>query len=492
MAYDVTTAFGANNLVNDNTTDNTAKLNAIFGGTSTPALTAPYTLYFPGGSGYVFASTPTAIPSNVTLCGDGKNQTIIKGTRAAPSGGAVLSVGANSNITLRDLYITTPDTANACDQCVGSSGATNLVMTRVKMSNGNSACLRAASPTQVFMSGCELTNVHTNASGSLISGSLVNSVINSCWFHDNGGLLNTNHCIYLSGASVPQNVVISNNVFQNYTGSALDLTGNPGVTPALNIDVIGNTFIPASANATSIMDVQTVFGINIVGNTFNMTYGGTMALYSTQNFVISNNVFNMLATGANRGVAGISLVDDGTLNRGGLISNNVFSAPSGLMQFGSGIQMYAAQNVSVVDNVFTGLFLGVGLNGAATGVSYIEIRDNSFNNPIGGTNTTGPGYFYGNNNTYYGIGVDGACPHLRALDNYCQGLTYELFFTRFNFTGQTDSVKFRSASWAGSNTNTFGFQGSAAPTNVVQLGSASMPVTSTGGANPHAYTTPTT
>lgn len=481
MAYNVLTDLGANNLANDGTTDNVAHLNAA----QTALGAGPYTLYWPAGT-YRFASTPNAIPANVKWYGDGKDQTILKATRASHGTDSGFTASA-ANITLQDMWVTTTDDANSVNFGIIISNATNLTLERVKFSNQYAAALRAGNPAQVIATQCEFTNVYQDPTANFITGALQNSTLTACYFHDNNGLVNTTGCVYLNGNTNANalNVTFNGCVFQNYgDNTAITLKGEAGSDFAHALTVNGCTFSPNSHGIAAIT-TQTAFGVTITGNTFTVPYGNAIALYSTENFIIAGNAVNLTSTPGNTFCI---LANDGSQrNANGRISGNVVSNPYQVMNFGSGVQLDNALNVVIENNTFTGVYRGVGINQDNTGlVSNITIRGNHFLFPAGWVDSHGGGYYYGNYGTYYGVAVDGPVANLQVLDNVCQGLTYELLFTRFNYTGQAGAVKFRSASWPGDNTNAMGFQHSAAPTGLQQAASAFVPVDSSAPAA-HGY-----
>lgn len=451
--YDVTTDFAANNLVGNGSTDNTAHLNAIFAGTSSPALTPPYALYFPSGT-YNFASQPSTIPALVCLFGDGKQQTIINGTRTSVLSDAVFVFG--NNVTIKDMHITTPDTTNAVNQGLASASATNLVLERVKISNTAGTGLRAAGPVQVFATQCEFTNIYRLGSSSCVSGSIQNSTFTGCWFHDTNpsAAVNTQHCIYLNGA--PKNVSIVNCAFQAYGGIALEMDTLTGLT------VTGCSFIDG-AFSLSVMDGTDVYGLSFSDNTITLSQGNGINLYECENFaIVGNNVY----MGSN-GASFVGFPPNSTKSCNGRIVGNVVTSPINTMQFAFGVQIYSGNDITISDNTFTGIQMGVFLRGTGN-VTLINVLRNDFIFPLGGSFSGSGGYF--GTSTYGGVVFDGNNPQCQVLDNNCSRMTFDMLFTHIDQSANTDQIRFRAAGWAAP---VITLLASAAPTNVAVLSSAS-------------------
>lgn len=499
MSKNVTTDLGANNLVNNNSTDNLAHLNAAMAAW----VATDGEWYWPAGSGYVFSATPNAVPNGMVWRGEGPGLTIINGTRAAPSGGAVLSFVNSQNVAVTDMTITTPDTANACDQNALVGGSVNLLFRNVKLSNGNSAGVRASSrATSLRFFQGELTNIHQNASAAGFSGELADAFIGGTYFHNMATeTSNTRHCIYINGSTNPTNVTIQGCNFTAWGGGeavALKGDGTGSVTGAgYNLAVNGCSFDTTSASGACV-SAQGVQGAQITNNLFyfgSSSSAGIAVSGDCWNFLIDGN--NFMSPPIETESLAISLSGG---NGGGRISNNVIAMANARYDVSRGIQVAGSVgNLEIDNNTISGLGCGILFTTAQTyapnvqGVGDIYCHDNNINIPTGATNlTTGgrfvPGLSVGQSAA---IVVDGKCSGLKLFDNKTAGLTYDLVFTTANgstgSSGQADDIRYRfvNASPAVAFTN------GAIPTNVSQGAQAFAPVNQS-APSAHAFTTSNT
>ena len=480
MSYNVTTDFGANNLDNTGATDNTSKLGAIFGGTSIPALTAPYTLYFPAGT-YKFSSEPSAVPSKVCIVGDGMNQTFISGARASHLTDDVWQLSTNSDITIKDLQFTTSDDANAVSQGLSAAGGSGIVLERVKFTNTYASGLRLTAPTQIMATQCEFTHIYQHANASMISGALASSSFTACRFYANGGTTNTSHCVYLNGSTVPSNVSFVGCVFQNWSGGqAIEFDGDELATPQLAqcVTVDSCQFLYGSNSAAAIV-ANEAQGFTVNNCQFFSTAGGMngINIFTCNSWAVTNCTFNNAST-----VFGGVMVQSGlasTANVGtyGIIKDNVFVCGNGTYSLTTAVGLFAANYVLIEGNVFVGVGLGIQTYafGNTANASNITVKNNQMLIPPGATKHTSGGAYFGSSTNTYAFASDGPATNIRFIDNVVSGFTYEVYFTQSSYTGQVNGFTYRNGNFGAQ--GTFGFANSAAPTNMVRLGASSMPVT---------------
>lgn len=484
----VLTDLGANNLVADGTTsggtDNTAAINAAMAAW-TPANGA---WFFPAGQ-YNFNSTPNAVPNGMVWYGEGMNLTTLFGYRTSASATAVLNLASTQNVTLRHLQVSTLDTANAAQQCLDCSGSTNLSCERVKVSNGFSAGLRAASKANFlrFVDG-EVTNFHQSTSASGFSGDFSNSVIKGTYFHNElAPYVNQQHAIYINGSANPSNTLIQNCMFTRWpSGAMIDLAGDEAGTPtgtARNLRVDSCSFSHGGLTATPIasefVTIRGVIGaavtncsMDLDGN--NGSFYGTSAIQvfgeNSSDFLISGNVITV--TSPNFGGSAIALGNAGGYVGGGRICDNVFALPNGYTNNMTGIfAPIGLDGLEICDNTFTGATVGVwlaGANATAPQFNNVSIHNNTFKqaiSPIFGTSgfTTGLGA-----NVAVGVLIDGNVSGISIVDNRCLNFNYELAFTtgngsKFVTTGNASNVTYKVT------TGTVGYAGGAAPTSLTRI-----------------------
>jgi len=477
----------------DGTTDNLAALNAAIAAYAV----ADGAWFWPAGT-YRLSATPSVIPNSSVWYGEGMTLTAIKGTRAAPGGGAVLSLTNSQNVTLRALHITTTDDANACDQCAIIGGSNNLFCDGVKLSFGYSAGFRMpARATRLrFMNG-EVTAIHQDFSASGFTGELADSLIANTWFHNNATeSSNTRHCIYINGATNPTNVAIEGCIFNSWGGgTAVGLKGDSSgsVTgAAYNLSVSGCTFDTTGVGGSCI-GPQGVQGLNISNNSFFFGSFGSQGIQITGdcwNFNIDGNNFMSPPTETD-GVA-ISLANG---NGGGRITNNMLAMANARYDVSSGVNVFGSVgNLEIANNTFSGMGNAILFSTAAVfspnnvGVGNIYCHDNNFNIPPGAISVaTGgrvvPGLSVAGQSA--AIVVDGRCSTLQMLDNKSTGFTYDLVFTTnvvaTGSAGQADTVQYRLIA-----TPVVICTNSAVPTNVTRGAKAFVPVDVT-ALNAHGF-----
>jgi hypothetical protein len=328
-------------------------------------------------------------------------------------------------------------------------------------SNGKSAGIRSATSAQVFCRGCEWTNIYQQFSASGVSGCLNNSLFVDCWFHDMNQPLSTNHAIYINApdsSHIPTNVTITGCVFDAWTSSIpIALKGDDvDDINAQGMTVVGNVF---NGNLSAEAIILNHTSATITGNCFyscNGVFG-----FGSQSLVVSGNS-HYIASDAGLTFAAFTNCNDITA-----VSNTV-STPIGTALFSTGFSFVDCLNVAVQANTFIGVMRPVCLQASGVGnTSRATVKNNKFGKPAAWT-YTGPHYFYGNANTYYGVAVDGGCTKVQILDNECESVNYEVYFTISSGVGQMDSIRYRSASWDVPLTAVFGYQNAAVPTNFRQ------------------------
>lgn len=478
--YNLTTDFSTNNLVGDGTTDNKDKWNAILAALPAPgSVTSPCSLYCPAGT-YIFtADTLTALPSGVTLFGDGKEASIFKFTRTSRTTDNGMHVA--SNTILRDMAFIGDGTANAVYYAMVLNGVTGVFMERCKFAYAFTTSLRFANASQVFASQCEFAHCADTSAGStasIVSGSCIYSSFVDCWFHDNDGVASTNHCFYLSTNTTtpPHDVVLTGCVFQNHSGgNAVAIKGDP--YHSWNINVVGNTFYSVNTNVRGAMIAVDLMNFNFNDNTI-AGGGGAVTLFDCYGFSICGNQHTSNGIGAGFLGAGESC-------KYGRIAGNVLSFDQGTgttvivptWSFGNAISLTDGSSfITIENNKIFGWMLAVSLLNTGVPNDNITIRNNEFSITTGATLASGAGqYYFGNSGTSYGVGVDGTSSHIKVIDNTCTNLNYELYFAQFTYTGVADQVRFRSDSWGAPLTAQVAVKGgSTGPTNFARLTTPSM------------------
>jgi parallel beta-helix repeat protein len=154
--------FGA---VGDGVTDDTTNINLAIG-----AISAGDTLFFPQGT-YIVSSALTAIPSNTSVVGAGRNKTIIKIKDNAVAGTdtaftPMTTADSGTNITFSDFTID------------GNQDNQSWVW------NENANYLLSIRATNVLVKNCEFKENVANGTGVPVSGS--NVVFDGVWSHDHG------------------------------------------------------------------------------------------------------------------------------------------------------------------------------------------------------------------------------------------------------------------------------------------------------------------
>ena len=448
MAKNVTTDFSTNNLDATGATDNTAKLNAILAGGS-------QTLYWPAGT-YLFTATPTTLPAGMVWYGDGPYQTIFNSTRTVTNSSVGVSLA--DNCTIRDMQFTTTNDANAVLYALASGTTTGVVVARCFFQNFAAGGIRSSGvTTRARIVDSEFTNMVYVTSASCITGCFQDSIITGCFFHDNNGTLTTQHCIYLNGSPVPRDVIISNCVFENYTGgAAVALQGDEISVSSGAIIVQGCTFY-----GTGLPGVigTTIQGLRVQSCAFSTNATGSqpgVVLYACNGFAITDNVFNAISSGASAAGGGCIQIDNATAygTTSGTIAGNVMwsgdpTTGDTTLRMGNGITLYGGKNILITDNIISGWAYGVVFNGTGN-VSNITVRNNQITAPASPTwiDNGGGVYLFGNPKTSAAFAFDGPVTNVKLLDNVCSGQTYELLFTQYTYTGQTSNGFFRSASWA--------------------------------------------
>lgn len=499
----VTVDLGANNLVADGSTDNTAHLNAAMAAWTT----ADGAWFWPAGQ-YNLNSKPNSPPNGMMWYGEGKGLTTIYGFRAAPSVTCVIDLTSTQNMTIKDLTCTTLDTANAAQQSFDVTSANNILFERVKMSNGFSGGIRASSSaTNIRYLDGEITNIHQDPSASGFSGCLSNCLIEGNYFHDtsteSGG---TRHCVYFN-SNPGENVrgsKVRNNTFVTYgNGAAIAFKGDgsgSATGAGYSLSAVGNSFDTTSTSGPC-LSAQGVQGVHFVGNNVYAKQPGA-SLFQINgdcwNFVIDSNVFYT----PHNYFGGEFIVIQGG-NGGGRVSNNMFAKANSYYELCYGVFVLGSTgNLEICNNTFVGMYCGVLLS---TGVSYspgaqgvgdIHIYNNNLNIPAGGTDVTSPaGAVVGlSNGQTAAFILDGQVKSIRIENNKVNGLNFNTVFTTGSFlgsSGNADAVQVQPFVPMTLASLLHSGSGSPAPTNV----SVAPPVSFTAipyGATGHAYVTSTT
>lgn len=446
----------------DGTTDNLAALNVAIAA----FVITDGAWFWPAGT-YRLSATPSVIPNSSVWYGEGMTLTSIKGTRAAPSSTATLSVSGRSNVTFRDLHVTTTDDVNAAQQCIDATGSTNFTCRDVKVSNAISAGIRAASKAVAMRYfGGECTNVYQDNSASCFSGDFSYSFIQGTYFHDNATQnTNTRHCIYINGAANPTNITIANCVFKDYGGgNAIEFNGNASG----NVGGLGYNYLVKGCSFSSTLGnnaitASDVNGCSIVGNTVYNVSGFSLVGNSLTNFLVANNTCTNGT--AENGITFITVTGGGY---GGRITGNVYSKAFGLYDASCGIRVQGiTEGLEIDNNTFSGISVGVLLTGHAAGntVNDVDIYDNRFSNQAGSVSVITNGrYVVQPSGLTAGVAVDGIVSNIRIKNNKVANMQYEIVFTTntpaTGSNGQADSVSFTSNAGA-----VIGYLNGALPTN---------------------------
>lgn len=454
----VVTDFG---LVANGVTDNLAALNVAIAAYTT----ADGAWFWPAGT-YILSATPSAIPNGSLWYGEGMTLTAIKGTRAAPSGTATLSVNGRTGVTLRDLHVTTTDDVNASQQCIDATSSTNFTCTNVKMSNAISAGMRAASKALVMRyTGGEVTNIYQDVSASGFSGDFSDSLIYGTYFHDNATqATNTRHCVYISGTANPKNTMVQNCVFRNYGGgNAVEFHGSGSGTIAgasYNLSVDNCVFDSTYDQPACV--IQGTIGASFTNNKIYNVSGVVLEGALNWGFIVDGNVL----TAGTVFEGAIFCTINSAINGGGRVTNNVYTKAPGFLDTGVGVYANGAvQGLTIADNSFANIYCGVLLTTNTAGnVNGVEIRDNKFSVSPGSVDQAAGRYVAIPTGLTAGIIVDGAIQNCKLSNNTCSGLNYELAFTTnvpaTGSAGTADGVSFTSTAGA-----TIGYFNGVKPTN---------------------------
>lgn len=362
----VLTGLGSNNLVADGSTDNATHFTAAI------AANPGATFYFPGGQ-YNFNSL-VSITDGIYCYGDPNFASIIYGVNSistAPWG----TIG--SNITFKDLFFTGAayPSSSQTAQCLllspaSVTGKSKISISHCKFSNGNSAGIRVPNATdQVLITDCEFTQFGTQFSASGISGTLTNSVVNRCYFHDcgvvaSGPPIQTQHCIYINGPAY--NVTVSNCLVENPNNAPFTAGNSGSGTFMQNIAYLNNTISGTAID--SCIGCGEVTGCLIQGNNINISSSNApCGIYigaDNSDTLVNGNTIQFANSTAAFGNMGIRFV---FTNARCVASNNVICTPYQTNMAGTGIQVYNCLDATITDNTITGLNRAIGVNANGIG-----------------------------------------------------------------------------------------------------------------------------